>query len=59
MKAACIWDVLAHILSNSTCNKRNMEFSPQVSINKTTVSSEYALCSWTHTVLWHLHNLIC
>lgn len=42
MKAACIWDVLAHILSSSTCNKRNMEFSPQVSINKTNVSTEYS-----------------
>lgn len=34
MKAACIWDGLAHILSNLTCNKRNMAFSPQASINK-------------------------
>lgn len=34
MKDACIWDVLGRILSKSTCNKRNMEFSPQVSINK-------------------------
>lgn len=51
MKAACMWDVLTHILSNSTCNKRNMEFSPQVSINKTNVSGEYALCSCAHAVL--------
>lgn len=43
MKAACIWDVLAHILSNLTCNKRNMEFSPQVSISKTNVSTEYSM----------------
>jgi len=51
MKAAYMWDVLTHILSSSTCNKRNMEFSPQVYINKTNVSTACFVFLHSHCIM--------